>query len=397
MHTPQESMALADGCGGMKISPLSPPDVRSFIEDAVGTVLHEKQIDSLAHAVLGAMYADRAGVAAIGRAAARVRDVSEKHSIKQVDRLLSNEKVGAGAVQRLLARLIIGERKEIVVAIDWTSYEPDGHMTLAISLITEHGRATPLLWRTIELKKLKSRQTKLEAQLLWTLALVVPEDVRVTVLADRGFGSSYLFRLLSEKLKFDYVIRVRKDMIIEASDGEKATASEWTPTNGRARHLLDARITRRRHQVSAVVCVKRAGMKDSRCLVTSRKDAPEAIVQLYSRRFDIEHSFRDQKDRRFGFGLYHSRVGTPARRDRLLLVLVFAAVLLTMLGAAGERHGLDRSLRANTVKERRTHSLLRQGREYVLGVARAIAADVRCAFRDLCHGLRKNELIYAPL
>lgn len=382
---------------GMKISPLSPLDVRNFIEDVAGTVLHERQVDSLAHAVIGAMYADRAGVAAIGRAAARVRDVSEKHSIKQVDRLLSNEKIGVSAVQQLLARLIIGERKEIVVAIDWTSYEPDGHITLAISLIAEHGRATPLLWRTIELKRLKSRQTKLETQLLWTLALVVPEGVRVTVLADRGFGSSYLFRLLSEKIKFDYVIRVRKGITIEASDGTKATASEWTPTNGRPRQLLDARVTRRRHLVGAVVCVKRAGMKDSWCLVTSRRDAPEEIVQLYSRRFDIEHSFRDQKDRRFGFGLYHSRVGTPARRDRFLLILVFAAVLLTMLGAAGESHGLDRTLRANTVTERRTHSLFRQGREYVLGVARAVAADVRRAFQDLCHRLRKSEEIYAVL
>jgi hypothetical protein len=381
----------------MKMPPLSPLDVRSFIADVAGTVLHERQVDSLAHAVVGAMYADRAGVAALGRAAARVRDVSEKHSIKQVDRLLSNDKIGVGAVQQLLARLIIGERKEIVVAIDWTSYEPDGHITLAISLIAEHGRATPLLWRTIELKRLKSRQTKLEVALLWTLALVVPEGVRVTVLADRGFGSSYLFRLLSEKIKFDYVIRVRKGMIIEASDGAKATASEWTPTNGRPRQLLDARITRRRHQVGAVVCVKRAGMKDSWCLVTSRTDAAEEIVQLYSRRFDIEHSFRDQKDRRFGFGLYHSRVGTPARRDRFLLILVFAVVLLTMLGAAGEQHGLDRNLRANTIKERRTHSLLRQGREYVLGVARAVAADVRHAFRDFCHGLRENKEIYALL
>jgi hypothetical protein len=37
--------------------------------------------------------------------------------------------------------------------------------------------------------------------------------------------------------------------------------------------------------------------------------------------------------------------------------------LLTLLGAAGEQVGLDRMLKANTVK-RRTHSLLRQGWHY---------------------------------
>jgi len=53
-----------------------------------------------------------------------------------------------------------------------------------------------------------------------------------------------------------------------------------------------------------------------------------------------------------------------ARRDRLCFNLAVAAAILTLLGAAGESIGLDRRLRANTVT-RRTHSLFRQGREYL--------------------------------
>jgi hypothetical protein len=41
-------------------------------------------------------------------------------------------------------------------------------------------------------------------------------------------------------------------------------------------------------------------------------------------------------------------------------LLAIAQALLTLLGAACERSGLDAYLRANTVK-RRTHSLFRQG------------------------------------
>jgi hypothetical protein len=40
-----------------------------------------------------------------------------------------------------------------------------------------------------------------------------------------------------------------------------------------------------------------------------------------------------------------------------------ATTLLTVLGAAGESLGMDRMLKANTVKTR-THSLFRQGRAY---------------------------------
>jgi hypothetical protein len=46
------------------------------------------------------------------------------------------------------------------------------------------------------------------------------------------------------------------------------------------------------------------------------------------------------------------------RRDRMLLVSAMASVLLTLLGSAGESLGMDRLLKANTVKKR-THSLFR--------------------------------------
>jgi hypothetical protein len=48
-------------------------------------------------------------------------------------------------------------------------------------------------------------------------------------------------------------------------------------------------------------------------------------------------------------GLSATHIGTPARRDRLLFLAAIAYALLVLLGAAGERCGLDRTLEANTV------------------------------------------------
>ena len=64
--------------------------------------------------------------------------------------------------------------------------------------------------------------------------------------------------------------------------------------------------------------------------------------------------------RPFGMGLSSMHVSRPDRRDRLLLISALAIAVLSLLGAAGERIGYDRWLKANTVK-RRTHSLFRQG------------------------------------
>ena len=85
-----------------------------------------------------------------------------------------------------------------------------------------------------------------------------------------------------------------------------------------------------------------------------------AIAKLYGRRFTIEETFRDTKDLRFGLGLRATHIKRADRRDRLLLLVAVAHTLLCLLGAAAEEAGLDRHLKANTVK-RRTHSLYRQG------------------------------------
>jgi hypothetical protein len=85
---------------------------------------------------------------------------------------------------------LIGARREIIVSIDWTEFALDGHSTIAINLITRHGRATPLVWLTVPSSKLKDRRSSYEDRVLQTLANYVPAGVRVTVLADRGFGDA---------------------------------------------------------------------------------------------------------------------------------------------------------------------------------------------------------------
>ena len=73
------------------------------------------------------------------------------------------------------------------MALDWTSFARDGHETIVLSMLTGHGRATPLLWKTVEASKLKGKRNAHEDALLYRLYEVVPEGVKVTVVADRGF------------------------------------------------------------------------------------------------------------------------------------------------------------------------------------------------------------------
>ena len=335
-------------------------DVRSFIGELYGPVLHAKRIESLASATLGVMQAASLAVAMIGHALAQARSLVTKHAVKQVDRLLSNDGI---EVWDSFARWVpqqIGERRDILVAMDWTDFDRDDQATLVLSLVTGHGRAAPLLWLSVWKDELTKRRNDFEDACLRRLAELVPAGCRVTMLADRGFGDQKLFAFLAD-LGFGYVIRFRGNIGVTDAGGQTRPAAEWVGKGGRARKLVDARVTAQGRQVGAVVCVHAKNMKEPWCLASSERDPTAAtLINHYAKRWTIEPQFRDTKDLRFGMGLSATRIGEPMRRDRLLLISAFATALLTLLGAVGESLGMDRLLKSNTSK-RRTHSLFRQG------------------------------------
>src|SRR6266581_6330212 len=89
----------------------------------------------------------------------------------------------------------------------WT--DSDGQTTIMLSPMTRHGRATPLVWLTVEAAALKSHRNEYEYKVLVRLADMLPADIKVCVVADRGFGDQKLYRVLTEELNFNYIIRFR--------------------------------------------------------------------------------------------------------------------------------------------------------------------------------------------
>jgi hypothetical protein len=274
-----------------------------------------------------------------------------KHAVKQVDRLLSNTAINVDDILVRWVPFVIGARSSIVVAMDWTDFDADNQATIMLALISDHGRSTPLVWLTVFY----------EHRVLVRLAELLPARVKVCIVADRGFGDQKLYKMLTEELYFDYVIRFRGNITVTSTIGETRTAADWLHAGGRPRVLRGAEITADRYRVGTVVCVQDPDMKQAWCLAASSTDATaKQLTGLYGRRWAIECSLRDSKDLRFGMGLATLHVKSPERRDRLWLINAFAVVLLTLLGAAGEALGYDRMLKSNTAK-RRVHSLFRQG------------------------------------
>jgi DDE family transposase len=336
-------------------------ETHRFLSRLLGEDVHAKRVYSLANATLGVVSSASLAVNTIGQGLALARGKLTKHAIKQVDRLLSNVGIDVDELSLRWVAHAVGPRSNIVVAMDWTDFDADDQSTIMLSLVSNHGRSTPLVWLTVDKAMLKNHRNDYEDRVLRRLAEALPAGIKVLILADRGFGDQKLYRFLNEELKFDYLIRFRGNIAVTSAEGETRPAADWVGVGGRPRTLRNALVTADSYQVGTVVCVHARDMKEPWCLATSTTaQTAKQLMTTYAKRWGIESGFRDTKDLRFGMGMASTRVSTPQRRDRLWLLNAFAVALLTLLGAAGEALGYDRHLKSNTSKHR-THSLFRQG------------------------------------
>jgi hypothetical protein len=221
---------------------------------------------------------------------------------------------------------------------DWTDFDHDDQSTLVLSLVTSHDRATPLPWLSVWKDEITKQRNDFEDACLRRLSELVPPGWRVTILADRGEGEKLL---------------IAQTTSLMPMGRPSPPLNGWACSDAARHHEGPAG-----QRGSVRAC---QGMKEPWCLATSEQEATAAtLVNHDAKRWTIEPQFRDTKDLRFGMGLSSTRIDEPMRRDRLLLISAFATALLTLLGTAGERLGMDRMLEANTSKTRR-HSLFRQG------------------------------------
>lgn len=340
--------------------PVSFERVHLWLSDLFGTDLHAKRIFSIAGATTGLLAGGIASVGVMGRGLAVARGVTDKHAIKQVDRLLGSSILADRKLRRLWAAEVLGDAKEVFINLDWTDFDADNQTMLVASVQEGRGRSAPLVWKTVEKSKLKGNKWRHVHELMREVQAVLPAGTRAFIVADREFGDQDFYEFLGQ-LGLGFIIRFRANIFVKSFEGETRTAGEWLLPTGKARSLRAASVTGDERLVGKVVVVKDRKMKAPWCLAASDPDMPTAEVKKrYGYRFETEETFRDAKDLRFGMGMSWTRVSTPERRDSLMFLVALAHGLLTLLGQAGEECGLDRTLKSNTSKTRQ-HSLYHQG------------------------------------
>jgi len=272
-----------------------------------------------------------------------------------------------------LAKALIGESRRPVVLLDWTKATSGFHALVAA--VPVDGRALSIYVEVHPEKNLGNR--RVEARFLRALGGLLPAGCRPILVTDAGFRGPFLHEL--QALSWDFVGRLRSNTRMRAT-GETAWISVsdlYSRAGSRARRLGSFELfrTRKRLKTDLVLSARRrypklhpwrgrssgrgglcaktvAGGKEPWLLVTSLDLPAQQIVSLYSKRMQIEETFRDTKNPRFGWCLRHARSGSAARLTVLLLFAAIAMAAVVLVGIAAEAAGIRWRYQANTVPTR---------------------------------------------
>jgi hypothetical protein len=297
------------------------------------TIAHQlrlSQAKTLADLVEAATHVGRATLSAIGRCLAG--NTTAKSRIQRTWRFCDNDRVHIGdAMDGFIRRLTKKRKKALLVALDWTEIH-SFHTLMAAAVLG--GRAIPLLWASYTEGQLHRSQNSYEEGLLRLLVSMLPEGVKLIILADRGFGRTELARVCLD-LGVRFLIRIKPDVRV-THPSYTGRLDDYPIKKGMWRVLADAQYRSDQAVTLNVVIRWKKGLPKKRdepwFLMTDLSGNAVQLTDLFARRMAIEELFRDGKDGRYGLGLGGAQVETVGRLDRLILIVALALILWSGLG-----------------------------------------------------------------
>jgi hypothetical protein len=264
-----------------------------------------------------------------------------KHQIKRCWRFCANERVEtADAMRPIIAKLLKkrSQKKKLLIAVDWVDIK--GFQTLVASMVLK-GRSTPIAWASTTNHVYDGHRSRnaFEESLLLVLRSMIPETIKVVILADRGFGRTAL-ATFCQRQKFGYVIRIQPSVMVRLH-GFHGKLLDYPVYKGIAKVLKRVSYRSDGAVTQNVVVHWRRNLPKKRdeCwfLMTDQPGSAHQLCNLYGKRMTIEQLFRDGKSKRRGTrlrvgSLRDTQITKPERIDRLLLILAIAYLLLCGVG-----------------------------------------------------------------
>jgi hypothetical protein len=281
--------------------------------------------------------------------------------LKALDRLLGNSHLLSEIVplHRSMAPWLLERSASPVVLVDWSDLERDGRWALLRASVPIGGRALTVFEKVFARERMG--QPKAQREFLQALARVVPPKVKPIIVTDAGFRSDW-FRAV-RALGWQFIGRLRNNTHVRptghprwrgcsslhASATSKPTElGSFSIVKGnplrcrlvqvrRARKGRDQLTRRGLPQQSGLAIKARKAAREPWLLVTSLSALDwraHQVVTCYSKRMQIEESFRDLKSHRYGVGFEDSLTRKAERLTVLLMLNTLASLAAWLTGMA---------------------------------------------------------------
>jgi hypothetical protein len=182
-------------------------------------------------------------------------------------------------------------------------------------------RAIPVAWRVLEHKSASVKYGQY-AQLFDSVKALLPRNVDIFFLADRGFVCRDLMRRL-QQLGWIWRIRVKENQKLQTKNG--FIMPKTLPLSPGKALLFSKNLNfgKGLERISLSAGWGR-GCEEAWYVLSADVASTEVFID-YSRRFGIEEGFRDEKGG--GFDLEAGRIRNAAKLERLLLVVSTALII----------------------------------------------------------------------
>ncbi len=309
-----------------------------------------------------------------------------KHKIKRVDRFLKNKYLynDRVAVYHALAQPIISPLPTLAIAVDWSGCCGHEYHLLRASLLVD-GRSIVIYNMVVEEAQLDTQETN--NLFLDELKKVIGNHPSVYIVTDGGFLTPWYSKVRS--LGWHMIGRLRgtmkcklenqsqwqtlKQLRMGANDIPqplgKSRLTQHSPTACDAFLHLYYGKNKGRHGNSRFTKDTKMYQnlaKEPWLLATSdEKLTSQQVVNLYSKRMQIEQNFRDDKSMKYGFSWRFSKSTGVNRMSILCLIASLASIALWFVGYEAERRNWHTKFQANTIKNRRVLSFLTLAKQVI--------------------------------
>lgn len=340
--------------------------------------LHQKTLESLLVICEGLLKSKKLTVTAIGRSIES--KTTDRYNIKRADRLVSNSilEENRDCFYKTLAKKIVPKTGWCPILVDTSCLTADSEFQMIRASFVLDGRAFTLF----EMSYVNGTLSEIWKIFLKKLNEILPaKKGRIIIITDAGFHNKW-FHLVRE-LKWDFIGRIRQDKNYTTSEGKTVSCKSlhkittFKPTHhgtvflckrSRNKEIICDLYSIKKKLKGRKMKTKLGSIKQGKYSKTIAKGqrepwilasslpkssfTAEQIVRLYSFRMQIEQSFRDIKNSKYGFSFKHTLTRSIKRLNVLLLIAALVNFVAWSVGVLAEQKKWHLKCQSNTSKKR---------------------------------------------